>query len=146
MNFKIVGNNYNNHKDKLISLVNSLANNTELSTIFDIPSDVIEYIIEKNLNLSEYRFYGFLSTHAKQVVLFKNIHNRNLIILMKKYSKIRLCKISHKQLNVYPCELIGKYKVFPNLRNIKPRKDISEELTGKELQKKIEIIVRTNYF
>ena len=61
----------------------------------------------------------------------------NLIILMKKYSKIRLCKISHKQLNVYPCELIGKYKAFPTLRNIKPRKDIS--LTGKELQKEIEI-------
>ena len=58
---------------------------------------------------------------------------------MKKYSKIKLCKISNKQLNVYPCELIGKYKVFPNLRNIKPRKDITEELTGKELQKEIEL-------
>lgn len=81
-----------------------------------------------------------------KIVLFKNIHNRNLIILMKKYSKIRLCKILHKQLNVYPCELIGKYKVFPNLRNIKPRKDITEELTGEELQKKIEISAITNYF
>ena len=110
-----------------------------MSEIFDIPSDMIEYIIEKNLNLSEYRFYGFLSTHTKQVVLFKNIHNRNLIVLMKKYSKIKLCKISHKQLDVYPCELIGKHKAFPNLRNIKPRKDISEELTGKELQKEIEL-------
>lgn len=139
MNFKIVGNNYNNHKDKLISLVNSLATNTGMSEIFDIPSDMIEYIIDKDLDLSEYRFYGFLSTRTKKVVLFKNINNRNLIILMKKYSKIRLCKISHKQLDVYPCGLIGKYKVFPNLRNIKPRKDISEKLAGEELQKEIEL-------
>ena len=84
MNFKIVGNNYNNHKDKLISLVNSLATNTGMSEIFDIPSDMIEYLVQKDLDLSEYRFYGFLATHTKQVVLFKNIHNRNLIILMKK--------------------------------------------------------------
>lgn len=139
MNFKIVGNNYNNHKDKLISLVNSLATNTGMSEIFDIPSDMIEYIIDKDLDLSEYRFYGFLSTRTKKVVLFMNINNRNFIILMKKYSKIRLCKISHKQLDVYPCGLIGKYKVFPNLRNIKPRKDITEELTGEELQKEIEL-------
>lgn len=116
MNFKIVGTNYNNHKDKLILLVNSLSTNTGMSEIFDIPSDMIEYIIEKNLNLSEYRFYGFLSTHTKQVVLFKNINNRNLIILMKKHMKkhrkIKLCKISHKQLDVYPCELIGKIRIF----------------------------------
>lgn len=44
MNFKIVGNNYNNHKDKLISLVNSLATNTGMSEIFDIPSDMIYHI------------------------------------------------------------------------------------------------------
>ncbi len=125
---------------KLISLVNSLANNTELSTIFDIPSDVIEYIIEKNLNLSEYRFYGTLSTHTKQVVLFKNINNRNLIILMKKYSKIRLCKISHKQLNVYPCFVTGDFKGYPAMRNIVPMKDLSDDLTGKELQNEIEIM------
>ncbi len=143
MNFKIVGNNYNNHKDKLISLVNSLATNTGMSEIFDIPSDMIEYIIDKDLDLSEYRFYGFLSTHTKQVVLFKNINNKNLIILM---NKIRLHKTKHHQLNVYPCKLIGQYKFFFNWRNIKPRKDISKKLTGKELQKEIEISARTNYF
>lgn len=135
-----IGNHKNNKKDKLISLVNSLANNTELSTIFDIPSDVIEYIIEKNLNLSEYRFYGTLSSHNKQVVIFKNINNRKIIILMKKFSKTKQSKAGHRKLNVYPCFVTGDFKGYPSMRNIIPMKDLSDDLIGEELQNEIEIM------
>lgn len=135
-----IGNHKNNKKDKLISLVNSLANNTELSTIFDIPSDVIEYIIEKNLNLSEYRFYGTLSSHNKQTVIFKNINNRKIIILMKKFSKTKQSKAGHRKLNVYPCFVTGDFKGYPAMRNIIPMKDLSDDLIGEELQNEIEIM------
>lgn len=135
-----IGNHKNNKKDKLISLVNSLANNTELSTIFDIPSDVIEYIIEKNLNLSEYRFYGTLSSHNKQTVIFKNINNRKIIILMKKFSKTKQSKAGHRELNVYPCFVTGDFKGYPSMRNIIPMKDLSDDLIGEELQNEIEIM------
>lgn len=135
-----IGNHKNNKKDKLISLVNSLANNTELSTIFDIPSDVIEYIIEKNLNLSEYRFYGTLSSHNKQTVIFKNINNRKIIILMKKFSKTKQSKAGHRKLNVYPCFVTGDFKGYPSMRNIIPMKDLSDDLIGEELQNEIEIM------
>lgn len=142
MNYMFIGKHNNNKKDKLISLVNSLANNTELSTIFDIPSDVIEYIIEKNLNLSEYRFYGFLSTHAKQVVLFKNINNKKVIILMKKFSKAKQGIAGHRKLNVYPCFVTGDFKGYPAMRNIVPMKDLSDDLIGEELQNEIEFITK----
>lgn len=135
-----IGNHKNNKKDKLISLVNSLANNTELSTIFDIPSDVIEYIIEKDLNLSEYRFYGTLSSHNKQTVIFKNINNRKIIILMKKFSKTKQSKAGHRKLNVYPCFVTGDFKGYPSMRNIIPMKDLSDDLIGEELQNEIEIM------
>lgn len=135
-----IGNHKNNKKDKLISLVNSLANNTELSTIFDIPSDVIEYIIEKDLNLSEYRFYVTLSSHNKQTVIFKNINNRKIIILMKKFSKTKQSKAGHRKLNVYPCFVTGDFKGYPAMRNIIPMKDLSDDLIGEELQNEIEIM------
>ena len=135
-----IGNHKNNKKDKLISLVNSLANNTELSTIFDIPSDVIEYIIEKDLNLSEYRFYGTLSSHNKQTVIFKNINNRKIIILMKKFSKTKQSKAGHRKLNVYHCFVTGDFKGYPAMRNIIPMKDLSDDLIGEELQNEIEIM------
>lgn len=142
MNYMFIGNHKNNKKDKLISLVNSLANNTELSTIFDIPSDVIEYIIEKNLNLSEYRFYGTLSSHNKQTVIFKNINNRKIIILMKKFSKTKQSKAGHRKLNVYPCFVTGDFKGYPSMRNIIPMKDLSDDLIGEELQNEIEFITK----
>lgn len=142
MNYMFIGNHNNNKKDKLISLINSLANNTELSTIFDIPSDVIEYLVQKDLDLSEYFYFGTLSSHNKQVVIFKNINNRKIIILMKKFSKTKQSKAGHRKLNVYPCFVTGDFKGYPSMRNIIPMKDLSDDLIGEELQNEIEFITK----
>lgn len=128
-------------RQKMISLVENLSADHCLSSpayIFDVPSEVVDYIIDKDIDLSTYSYIDTIQRGNKKLVIFGTFG------LVEKFIIFMLVE-KHRSFNIYPCTMKNKNKE-PSFMNVKPNKDVAENLTGNEFTKSIEIIVRTNYF
>lgn len=102
--------------------------------VFDIPKAIIEYIIDKDIDLSSYYYDNTVSHRNKQIVVFYSNRRTELIVLM----------LVHKwhSYKIHPCSLKKRF-LSPSFSNVKPIKNIPKDATGNRLKELITNDLRT---
>ena len=91
-------------RQKMISLVENLSADHCLSSpayIFDIPSEVVDYIIDKDIDLSTYSYIDTIQRGNKKLVTFGTFG------LVEKFIIFMLVE-KHRSFNIYPCTMKNK--------------------------------------